>query len=154
MVCHLLGSAQLNFDRYLTNFTFKLFKLSNFSSNQLNSCRNDSALSQSSLISCTFNIFIAQQPTVGQVKVRVKFTLVQVMKTQRGSRRIAVFSFNLLAPELFFLILAHPVYNMWITQEPNKLELWNKLHFEERERESKKGEYTPRLKYSVPIFVE
>jgi hypothetical protein len=31
--------------------------------------------------------------------------------------------FNLLAPELFFLILAHPVYEMWITQEPNKLEL-------------------------------
>jgi hypothetical protein len=31
--------------------------------------------------------------------------------------------FNLLAPELFFLILAHPVYKMRITQEPNKLEL-------------------------------
>ena len=29
--------------------------------------------------------------------------------------------FNLLAPELFFLILAHPVYKMWIIQEPNKL---------------------------------
>jgi hypothetical protein len=57
-----------------------------------------------------------------------------------------------LAPELFFLILAHPVYNMWITQEPNKLELWNKLHFEEKER--KNGEYIPCLKYSVPIFVE
>ena len=55
---------------------------------------------------------------------------------------------NLLAPELFF-ILAHPVYKMWIIQEPKKLELWNKLHFEE-----KKGEYIPCLKYSVPIFVE
>jgi len=31
------------------------------------------------------------------------------------------------------------------------LELWNKLHFEERK---KKGEYIPRLKYSVPVFVE
>jgi len=40
--------------------------------------------------------------------------------------------FNLLAPELFFLILAHPVYKMWIIQEPNTLELWNKLHFEEK----------------------
>ena len=30
----------------------------------------------------------------------------------------------------FFLILAHPVYKMWIIQEPNTLELWNKLHFE------------------------
>jgi len=52
--------------------------------------------------------------------------------------------------ELFFLILAHPVYKMWIIQEPNTLELWNKLHFEE----VKDGEYIPCLKYSVPIFVE
>jgi len=43
---------------------------------------------------------------------------------------------NLLAPELFFLILAHPVYKMWIIQEQNMLELWNKLHFEEKETES------------------
>jgi len=48
------------------------------------------------------------------------------------------------------LILAHSVCKMWIIQEPNKLELWNKLHFEEE----KNGEYTQRLKYSVPIFVE
>jgi hypothetical protein len=41
-------------------------------------------------------------------------------------------AFNLLAPELFYLILAQPVYRMWIIQEPNKLELWNKLHFEEK----------------------
>ena len=31
----------------------------------------------------------------------------------------------------FFLILAHPVYKMWIIQEPNTLQLWNKQHFEE-----------------------
>ena len=36
----------------------------------------------------------------------------------------------------FFLILAHPVYKMWIIRGPNKLELWNKLHFEEKETES------------------
>jgi len=36
----------------------------------------------------------------------------------------------------FFLILAHIVYKMWIKQEPNMLELWNKLHFEEKEMES------------------
>ena len=41
---------------------------------------------------------------------------------------------NRLAPELFFLILAHPVYKMWIIQEPNKLALWNKLHFEEKKK--------------------
>ena len=50
----------------------------------------------------------------------------------------------------FFLILAHPVYKMWIIQEPNTLELWNKLHFEVE----KNGEYIPWLKYSVPILVE
>jgi len=43
---------------------------------------------------------------------------------------------NLMAPELFFLILAHPVYKMWIIQEPNTLELWNKLHFEEKKTEN------------------
>jgi len=42
---------------------------------------------------------------------------------------------NPLAPELF-LILAHPVYKMWIIQEPNKLALWNILHFEEKKTES------------------
>ena len=36
----------------------------------------------------------------------------------------------------FFLILAHPVYKMWIIQEPNTLELWNKLHFEDEKAES------------------
>jgi len=37
---------------------------------------------------------------------------------------------------IIFLILAHPVYKMWIIQEPNKLELLNKLHFEEKKTES------------------
>ena len=46
-------------------------------------------------------------------------------------------SIKLLAPELFFfLILAHPVNKMWITQEPSMLELWNKLHFEEKKTDS------------------
>jgi len=34
----------------------------------------------------------------------------------------------------FFLILAHPVYKMGIIQEPNTLELWNKLHFEKEKK--------------------
>ena len=37
---------------------------------------------------------------------------------------------------IIFLILAHPVYKMWIIQEPNMLELWNKLHFEEEKTDS------------------
>ena len=32
------------------------------------------------------------------------------------------------------LILAHSVYKIWIIQDPNKLELWNKLHFKEKKR--------------------
>jgi hypothetical protein len=38
---------------------------------------------------------------------------------------------NPLVPELFFLIFAHSVFKMWIIQEPNQVELWNKWHFEE-----------------------
>jgi hypothetical protein len=34
----------------------------------------------------------------------------------------------------FLLNLAHPVYKMWITQEPKKIALWNKRHFEEEKR--------------------
>jgi hypothetical protein len=61
-----------------------------------------------------------------------------------------VWSFNLLAPEWFFFNFSTPVYKMWIIQEPNTLELWNKLHFEEE----KNGGYIPCLKYSVPVFDE
>ena len=54
-----------------------------------------------------------------------------------------------MAPELFFLILAHSVYKMWIIQEPNvgiikQTAFWR----------GKYGEYIPCLKYSVPVFVE
>jgi hypothetical protein len=35
----------------------------------------------------------------------------------------------------FLLILAHPVFKTWIIQEPNKVALWNKRHFEERKTE-------------------
>jgi len=36
---------------------------------------------------------------------------------------------------IMFLILAQPVYKMWIIQEPNTLELRNRLHFEEEKTE-------------------
>ena len=36
---------------------------------------------------------------------------------------------------IIFLILAHAVYKMWIIQEPNMLELWNKLHFKEKKKQ-------------------
>ena len=53
-----------------------------------------------------------------------------------GCLPIVLDCFNLLAPELFFLILAHSVYKMLIKEEPDMLELRNKLHFEEEETES------------------
>ena len=36
---------------------------------------------------------------------------------------------------IFFQILAHPVFKMWVIQEPNKVALWNKRHFEETKME-------------------
>ena len=41
-------------------------------------------------------------------------------------------SFNLLATDFFFQILAHPVFKMWVIQIPNKVALRNKRHFEEK----------------------
>jgi hypothetical protein len=38
---------------------------------------------------------------------------------------------------------------MWVMHEPEKVALWNKRHFEE-----KNGECVEYLKYSVPIFVK
>jgi hypothetical protein len=53
---------------------------------------------------------------------------------------ISLHSINPLAPEIFFFILAHPAYKMWI-QEPKKLALWNKLHFEEKKKKTESTEH-------------
>ena len=55
---------------------------------------------------------------------------------QQDNIALVINQLNLLALELFFSTLAHPVYKMWIKQEPNMLELWNKLHFEKKKTES------------------
>jgi hypothetical protein len=57
---------------------------------------------------------------------------------------------NLLAPKFGIENLAHPVCTMWIIQEPKRVALWNKWHFEEK----KKTECAACLKNSVHIFVE
>ena len=49
---------------------------------------------------------------------------------------LGIWLLNLWRRNYFFLILAHTVYKMWIIQEPKKLALWNKLHFEEKKKES------------------
>jgi hypothetical protein len=54
-----------------------------------------------------------------------------------------------LASEFYISILAHPVCKMLMTQEPKKVALRNKRHFEE-----KNGECAECLKYPVLIFVE
>jgi len=63
------------------------------------------------------------------------FTPPYTFMTYTGTT-LDLLSLTFLAPELFFLILAHPVHKMWIIQEPNTLKLWNKLHFEEKKTES------------------
>jgi len=78
----------------------------------------------------------------------------EVVKIQNAVTRLiycAYFknSLNLLAPEFYIKILAHPVCKMWILQEPKKVAIWNKRHFEEKNREC-----AACLKYSVLIFVE
>ena len=36
----------------------------------------------------------------------------------------------------YFLNFSTPLYKLWIKQEPNMLDLWNKLHLEEKKTES------------------
>jgi len=60
---------------------------------------------------------------------------IRIKHSTQNKHHIEFLNINLLAP-VFFLILAHPVYKMWIIQEPNTLELWNKLHFEEEKTEN------------------
>ena len=43
---------------------------------------------------------------------------------------------NTLAHGIFFKILAHPVFKMWILQEPKKIALWNKRQLEEKKTEN------------------
>jgi len=56
-------------------------------------------------------------------------------KESYDNMKILLIAIKLLAPELICLILAQAVHHMWITQEPNKLNLGKKLHFEEKNTE-------------------
>jgi len=62
---------------------------------------------------------------------------IQIWNVSVGSGPISSLSFiQPFIAGIIFLILAHPVYEIWIKQEPNTLELWNKLHFEEEKTDS------------------
>jgi len=56
-------------------------------------------------------------------------SVLKLKKNNSGAKRLTIWRRN-----FFFLILAHSIYKMWIKQEPNTLELWNKLHFKEKKR--------------------
>ena len=62
---------------------------------------------------------------------RPKLTWAEGIRGLMGEKGLTLWHRN-----YFFLILAHSVYKMWIIQGPNKLALWNKLHFEEKKTES------------------
>ena len=112
-------------------------------------CSSMSAYS-SPLYHChSSTVLLCQLLNISQLKCNIFFAAFVVL-TVPPNFFCYCGGFNLLEPELFFFNFSTPVYKMWIIQEPNKLELWNKLHFEEE----KNGEYIPCLKYSVPIFVE
>ena len=55
-----------------------------------------------------------------------------VWKMERVRSQTQLCQLTLWRRNYFSLSLAHPVYKMWIILEPNKLALWNKLHFEEK----------------------
>ena len=83
-------------------------------------------------------------------------TLPNVIR-ERDHRRLVAFlwrkhetHFNPLAAGIFFKILAHLVFKMWILQEPKTIALKNKQHLKRK----KNGECAACLKYSVSIFVE
>jgi hypothetical protein len=61
---------------------------------------------------------------------------IRIRHSTQSEHHVEFLNFNLLAPEFFFIFLAHPVYKIWIAQEPKKVALWNKRHFEEKEKES------------------
>ena len=54
----------------------------------------------------------------------------------KNGEYISCLKYSVPIARIIFLMLAHSVNKMWIKQEPNTLELWNKLHFEEEETES------------------
>jgi hypothetical protein len=60
------------------------------------------------------------------------FTPVNVTTWKQNKGRVSSLTFW--CRNYFFLILAHSVYKMWIIQEPNKLELWNKLNLKEKKK--------------------
>ena len=77
---------------------------------------------------------------VGQAHVKTQYNIHMVDYIRTGTWSAAVITAPPSALTFwrrnFFLSFSTPVYKMWIIQEPNMLKLWNKLHFEEKKKES------------------
>ena len=74
------------------------------------------------------------EDSLEELDIDGKIILTWVLKKLNIKTRAVVTVLTLWRRNYFFLISAHPVYKMWIIQEPNKLALWNKLRFEEKKK--------------------
>jgi len=79
----------------LTIFTFRIFKLLNFSADKLNSCPSDSTVNQSSLISFFYCVTTHSEP--GKCKDKVHPSTSHEGPEGEWCRNIALLSFNLSA---------------------------------------------------------
>ena len=77
-------------------------------------------------------------PDLAQTKVFVTSQIIRegTHMVSQTNEMADVDSLTLWRRNYFFLILAHPVYKMWIIQVSNKLALWNKLHLKRKKTES------------------
>ena len=97
-------------------------------------------LSELSCLLPTFNTFGPTSRILhvfGNEVVCVGFVSFKQRKFFDGLRKQQILYYsglNPLAPELFFFNFSTPYIKMWIIQEPTKLALWNKLHFEEKKK--------------------
>ena len=80
-------------------------------------------------------LFLVSKPCTCALVRKINIAIFKLQLKRRFDMQLAL-CLTFWRRNYFFLILAHPVYKMWITQEPNKLELWNKLHFKEKKTES------------------
>jgi hypothetical protein len=90
------------------------------------------------LIFCTWKFLpydLHERPSVNENKVMWKIPIRRTSSRTLPVEWLIILTLTFWC-RIFFLSLAHPVYKIWIMQEPNTLELWNKLHFEEEKTES------------------